>query len=214
MRGLLLKDLYIVLRSYKYLLVVVGAYVAVMLASLDAEPNMVFIAYTGLFLGMIPTGTYMHDEQSRWTEYSLTLPYSRAVLASSKYVMGLLLGGGCAVLFVAIEAARAAVHGAFSPSEAATVAAVVFAAAVVPTAVSLPFMYALGSARGSIAYLLSIGVVAGGVMSVGIIKSGSIGGGDVTLLPAGAAAAVFAVAAAVYAVSWGIAVLCYRRRSF
>ena len=87
MKGLLLKDLYM-MKSYcrSYLLIAV-VFTAV---SLIGKDNMFFMFYPCLLCGMIPVNLLAYDERSRFIRYGDTLPYKRAQIVSAKYLIGLL----------------------------------------------------------------------------------------------------------------------------
>ena len=210
MRGLLRKDFYLLFKTYKFMLIIVAAYFAVALASLDASPNYMLYFATGSLIGIVPTGIYMGDEGSRWTEYSLTLPYSRAALASSKYVMTLINGAVFAAAFASIELLRRSGAGS-----AALVFSLVFTAAIMQTALSMPFLYAFGAAIARVVYIAVYLLIFGvgmsffaGANSLENFSFGALGS------PVTASLLVLAAAFAVFMLSWAIGIICYKRRSF
>ena len=87
MKGLLLKDWYMMkmyCKSYHFIAVVFVA------LSLVSNGNMFFVFYPCLLCGMIPVNLLGYDERSRWMQYSGTMPYTKAQIVSGKYLIGLL----------------------------------------------------------------------------------------------------------------------------
>ena len=97
MKGLLLKDWYMIKTYCKLYLVMAVLFLA---ASFVSSDNLFFVFYPCLLCGMIPVNLLAYDERSHWTQYSCTLPYTRAQLVCAKYLVGLfcqlavLLGAG------------------------------------------------------------------------------------------------------------------------
>lgn len=85
MKGLLLKDWYM-MKKYcmAYLLITV-----VFLAVSCVSDNIFFTFYPCLLCGMIPINLLSYDERSGWIQYSGALPYTKKQIVSSKYLVGL-----------------------------------------------------------------------------------------------------------------------------
>ena len=74
MKGLLLKDWYMMkmyCKSYHFIAVVFVA------LSLVSNGNMFFVFYPCLLCGMIPVNLLGYDERSRWMQYSGTMPFTK-----------------------------------------------------------------------------------------------------------------------------------------
>ena len=84
MKGLLLKDLYMVVKYCKAYLLIAVVFLAV---SLMGSDNLFFIFYPCLLCGMIPVNLLAYDERSRWPQYCGTLPYTKGQIVSGKYLM-------------------------------------------------------------------------------------------------------------------------------
>lgn len=217
MRGLLLKDLYLARKNCWYLLLIAAVYAAA--ALLGGGINYFWTTYVGMFLGMIPMTLYAIDERDGWTTFCLTQPHTRARVASSKYVLCLLIAASGVTFVTVVEAVSAARAGTFSPATYAFALALAAAVFTVPTALTLPFMYLFGAERGRLAYIIVIGV------SVAVVSGSIISGGAEEIAPGNAAAAegavpvavsasIFAVTVVIFALSWLASVAVYKRREF
>lgn len=210
MRGLVRKDLYLAWKIFRYILLLAAVYLAVTVFVESLGVRSIFSFYIPILLGTIPVSTYNVDEQSRWTTYSLTLPYSRTTLASSKYVLCLIFTAGCEVL-VLISWAVNAVRGGTDAAEFMFLAAVTFAAGTLPTAVLMPSLYALRTARGRGAYLIVVTVI---MVELSFFSVAMANPDTVSSFTVGGSVLSAAIFAAVYAVSWAVAVRFYKKRSF
>ena len=84
MKGLLLKDWYMMKKYCRYYLFVSIGFI---ILSMMSSGNMFFIFYPCLLAGMIPVNLLGYDERSRWTEYVGTLPYTKTQIVSAKYLI-------------------------------------------------------------------------------------------------------------------------------
>ena len=89
MKGLLLKDFYLSWRYCRAFLVIVAVFLAV---SFTGDDNIFFLIYPIMIASVIPMTLVSYDEHDKWTAYSGTLPYTRAQLVSTKYLVGMCFG--------------------------------------------------------------------------------------------------------------------------
>ncbi len=88
MKGLLLKDVYIIGKLCKtYFLMDIIFFAAFYLGG-DSD-KIFWLFYPCIFSGMLPMTLISFDERERWDKYAGTLPYTRTQLVSSKYLIGL-----------------------------------------------------------------------------------------------------------------------------
>ena len=87
MKGLLLKDWYMMKKYCRMYIFIAAVFIAV---SLVNNGNMFFVFYPCLLCGMIPVNLLGYDERSRWMQYSGTMPYTKTQIVSGKYLVGLL----------------------------------------------------------------------------------------------------------------------------
>ena len=145
MKGLLYKDLTLLLRSYKSnLLLLVFLYGAIVLFTGET-----YMAYALTVLcSMYTASTISFDEQSHWDAYARTLPVTPAQIVGGKYLLNLLftLAGAAAS---AVMIALLPLTGA-EPVDPAECAAGITACACVSllmSALLMPVSYRWGGAR-------------------------------------------------------------------
>ena len=88
MKGLLLKDWYMMKKYCRYYLFCTIGFI---ILSILSAGNMFFVFYPCMLCGMIPVNLIGYDERSRWMQYSGTMPYTKAQIVSGKYVIGSLV---------------------------------------------------------------------------------------------------------------------------
>ena len=90
MKGLLLKDYYLI-KSVLYIILVVFAVVGIGMSFLTSTWVLTVIAT--VMLGMISVTTINMDRNSGWKKVSIVLPVSRTAVLDCKYILYLLLSG-------------------------------------------------------------------------------------------------------------------------
>lgn len=208
MRGLLLKDFYMMGKYCRTYLLLLVFFMAV---SIVGSRSLFFIIYPCTLAGMIPVTLLSYDEQSRWSEYCGTLPCSKAQIVSAKYLIGLLAQLAVLILLGVCQAVRMCMGGVWEAGGYLTLMAVLMFAACAASSACLPFMFRFGVEKGRIAYYLIVGAA-----SAGSLIAGDFFGQDVQtaapVLSAGTVIALFAAEAALYAVSWYLSIVFYQKR--
>ena len=208
MKGLLLKDFYMMIKYCRTYLLIGIVFIAVSFAGMDSQ-NMFFVFYPCLLCGMIPVNLLAYDERSRWLEYSGTLPYTKAQLVSAKYLLGILVQGAMLLAVGIAQAVRMNLAGTFSPGDFALFMALIFAMDTVTSSISLPFMFRWGGEKGRIAYYAMIGFVC----AAGYLGSVFFTKGNQSVLGQGALQTVLClVGAGVYVASWLASIALYQKR--
>ena len=110
MKGLLLKDWYMMKKYCRYYLFCAVGFI---ILSVMSEGNMFFIFYPCLLCGMIPVNLIGYDERSRWMQYSGTMPYTKAQIVSGKYLIGLFSQLVILLLMGAAHAVKMMIAGDF-----------------------------------------------------------------------------------------------------
>lgn len=203
MKGLLLKDWYMITRYCRFLYLIDLAFIV---GALFLPGYAIFLAYPALFAAVVPMTLYSYDEREKWHVYSGALPVSRAQLVSAKYIVGLLSEAAVLLLTVLIRVAARP----FLPGGAQDELLPILMAAplsLVTPALTLPLMFRLGAEKGRIAYILVIAGVCAAAVSLLNRDVASLTQ-SVTLSPA----VLCAAALALYAVSWLLSVAMYRKR--
>lgn len=205
MKGLLLKDWYMAKKYCRAHVLMTVVFIAV---SMFGNDNLFFVFYPCLMCGIIPVTLLGYDERSRWLQYSATLPYTKAQIVSSKYLIGLLAQLAVLIFTAIAQAVKTKLSGA-GLAELAVVLLMMLAISTFASSISLPFIFKLGVEKGRIAYYVMIGFVCGAaVLASGVFSRISVSEAE--------GSAVFAVLAvfgvAVYALSWYLSVVFFKKR--
>ena len=110
MKGLLLKDLYMSVKYCRVFFLAVICFIAVSFFNDD----MLFIVYPSLIAGIVPLSLISYEERDKWTQYSGTLPYTRAQIVTGKYLISLIYGIPIYVLSLLASIVRALLNDGFS----------------------------------------------------------------------------------------------------
>ncbi len=206
MKGLLLKDWYMMkkyCRSYLFLGV---AFIGLSLAS---NGNMFFVFYPCLLCGMIPVNLLGYDERSRWMQYSGTMPYTKAQIVSGKYLIGLFAQLTLLLAVGVTQAVKMVIAGNFVLREFSILMLLMLIVSTLTSSISLPFIFKLGVEKGRVAYYVMIGFVCGAsVLASGLLK-GQVG---MEIKPDSALGILAFVGIGIYCFSWYMSVVFYKKR--
>ncbi|MBQ1233066.1 MAG: ABC-2 transporter permease [Clostridia bacterium] len=205
MKGLLLKDFYMTIKYCRMTLVV-----SVLFLILAFFNDSLFILfYPGMICGLIPTTLLAYDERSRWLQYSMTMPYTKTQIVSSKYLIG--LTGQILMLLViaAVQAVKMRMSGSFMLREYLITLMLIAILSLFSSSVSLPFIFKLGVEKGRITYYVMVGVVCGlgGGASVVLGKEIPQHMALDSVLPV-----LLLIVAGIYALSWYLSVVFFKKR--
>ena len=206
MKGLLLKDLYMMKKYCKSYLLITVVFIAISFASSE---NLFFTFYPCLLCGMIPVNLLGYDERSRWLQYSETMPYTKGQIVSGKYLIG--LGTQMAVLLITgiAQAIRMSVSGTFVLLEYLVLMILLLIMSLLASSITLPFMFKLGVEKGRMAYYIMIGIVCAG----SIISSNLLSGGiQAEIKLNGILSIICLVGIGIYALSWYLSIAFYKKR--
>lgn len=206
MKGLLLKDWYMIKNYCKIYLVIAAVFMAVSLASTD---NMFFVFYPCLLCGMIPVNLLGYDERSRWMQYSGTLPYTKSQIVSSKYLIGLLAQLVMMIVTGIAQGIKMAVLDEFILGEFVVLMIMLLIVSTLTSSISLPFIFKLGVEKGRTAYYVMIGFVCGaGVLASSLFMGDFMAEAQTNLL-----LGIFAVVGVcIYIFSWYLSVVFFKKR--
>lgn len=200
MKGLLLKDWYMLCSYCKYYLFIIALFWVDALISDNLVMNFMIV----LFLSLIPTVLYSYDEREKWTQYSATLPYSRFEIVSVKYIDSIVLCCVGIILSVAAKLVRSYVYGgSFIVTEYISFAsfALLFTSIL---SLGLPLTFRFGAEKGRIIYIF-IGALCG--------ASGAFAAALPDVLPSLSSPLIVVLAAVIlYAVSWALSIILFRKR--
>lgn len=205
MKGLLLKDFYMIKKYFKSYFFIFAVFIA---ASLFSADNFFFAFYPCLLAGMIPVTLLGYDERSKWSTYCGALPYTKAQIVSGKYLIGLFVQLAVIAVSSVVQAVRMNIDGTFDLKSFLSLLAF-FPLLSCFSSIVLPFIFRLGVEKGRIAYYIMIGAVCGGAFAAaGVFEYvGAVNFRGDVILPILCIAAV-----AFYALSWYLSVVFYKKR--
>ena len=206
MKGLLLKDWYMMKKYCRSYILIATVFIAVSLFSND---NMFFIFYPCLLCGMIPVNLLGYDERSRWMQYSGTLPYTKTQIVSAKYLIGLLAQVTMLIVTGVAQGIKMTVDGNFVFGEFIVLMLLMLIVATLTSSISLPFIFKLGVEKGRTAYYVMIGFVCG----ASVLASSYFRGQLVAEIKPNLLLAILAVAGiGIYILSWYMSIVFYKKR--
>ncbi len=206
MKGLLIKDLYMTVKYCRAYFLIAVFFLAV---SFFGNDNLFLIFYPCILCGMIPVNLFAYDERSRWLQYSQTMPYTKGQVVGAKYVIGLLAQFAVLLVTGIAQGVRMSIGGKFVLSDYLVMMTLVFILSLLASSICLPFMFKLGVEKGRMAYYIMVGVVcAGSILSTTLLTSEI----QVKFEIDGVFGAVCLVGIGLYALSWYLSVLFYKKR--
>ncbi len=157
MRGLLTKDLYMILRYTRAFLVMILIFFA---TSLLTEVKGFLIMYPMIFICIIPITVLSYDEHFHWNLYALTMPISRKTIVNEKYILsviiissGLLLASACFY----IDYLKGNMEWGFM---VVSIKLLLISSSIIPI-IEFPLIFKFGSQKARLAYIAIIGILAG-----------------------------------------------------
>lgn len=156
MKGLLLKDYYMIkkyCRIYIFLLII---FIAI---SIFADANPFFIYYPTLIAGLIPVTLISYDEKEKWDVYCNTLPYNKKQIVSAKYLIGFIFVLSVTILSAISQSIKMINLGTFIIQDIILLSATILAVGLIGPSLLLPFIFKLGAEKGRIAYYIIIIII-------------------------------------------------------
>ena len=206
MKGLLLKDWYMMKQCYRYYLFCAIGFTVL---SVMSSGNMFFVFYPCLLCGMIPVNLIGYDERSQWVQYSGTMPYTKAQVVSSKYLIGLLAQLTTLLVMGVAQAAKMIIASDFVLGDFAVLMLLMLIVSTLTSSISLPFIFKLGVEKGRTAYYVMIGFVCGASVLASSLFRGQLG---IEIKPNLVLAILVVVGIGIYIFSWYISIVFYKKR--
>ena len=189
MKGLLLKDYYLI-KSVLYIILVVFAVVGIGMSFLTSTWVLTVIAT--VMLGMISVTTINMDRNSGWKKVSFVLPVSKTAVLDCKYILYLLLSGIGLLLGVILGVVASIIKGQIDYQSMMLFVGISVAMALFSGSMTIPLTLLLSEEKSMlaliIAYPLSAFVFVGAALLI-----------DNKLL---ACSLVTIVGVVLYAISW------------
>ena len=145
MNALIWKDLYAIkgqLKSAIYLLL----FFMMLTFFFDMGPVVVMLAV--LFGSMQVMTSFTFDEMSKWDKYALTLPVSRRDIITSKYLLGLLLTVGSAIIICPVILLFNIFFESFTVGELFSILCTTSAGALLMLSLLIPIFLKFGTQKG------------------------------------------------------------------
>ncbi len=206
MKGLIIKDLYMTVTYCRTNIIIKLLFLAFSIWQRDS----LFIAFYPVMLSaIIPTNLLAHDERCLWLQYSETLPYSRAQIVSGKYIVGLVIQTAFLILTGFVHAAAMIFDGTFKISSFGILMMLLLTVSMISSSINLPFMFKSGVEKGRLAYYVMIGIVTGGSVLFSGLLTEEIQQ-EINLY--GTLPIVCLISIAIFALSWLLSIVFYKKR--
>lgn len=157
MRGLLTKDIRLILGQRQFLAVMLLMSIFFVMQGTNAAFG---VGYLTMLVGMLTVTTVAYDEYNNGAAFLFTMPFSRRSYVAEKYVLGIGLGGlSCLVITVLAIALEQMRQSGMDVAEFVSSSVTVYLALELMLALMLPIQFKFGSERGRLAFAL-VGVAA------------------------------------------------------
>lgn len=155
MKGLLIKDLYMIKKYCRMLILMIGVFLFISASSEGA----IFSIYPVVLAGLIPSTLIAYEERAKWDVYSCVLPVTKAQTVIEKYIIS--IGGilAAVVLSCGAQTVKMIAGGGFSGHALLDFFVMIVTVALLGPVVVLPFTFGLGLEKGRIVYYISVGVI-------------------------------------------------------
>lgn len=204
MKGLLIKDYYMLMKYFRTYVVIIGVMAIVTLFS---TPAPLFIIYPVIMTNMLPVSLVNYDEMSRFDRYYQTMPISKTQYVSSKYLMSLIFQILSLIIFTAAYSVSLIRSSQFEAVAIMTIASYMIILISVLPSILLPFVFKFGSEKGRMFYLLITAIFVGASMyllnndTLLMIDMNTIG-----------FVRAFIMSMLIYGISWFISIKIYKKR--
>lgn len=209
MKGLLLKDWYMMKKYCWPYLLITAVFLAVSCVS-KVSSSIFFSFYPCILCGMIPVNLLSYDERSGWMQYSGALPYTKKQIVSSKYLVGLfsILAVMAVTLTVQVIQMNVTDRG-FVIADYLVSLFLMWLLSAACLSLCMPFVFRFGTENGKIVYSFLIGIFFVGIAIPSL---------PVTWIPESKFASYLLVIGfallgiGIYALPWYLSVVFYRKR--
>lgn len=205
MKGLVLKDLYMMKKYCRAMLLIAVIFLAAAMFNTDSP---FFLIYPAVFAGMIPVTLLSYDEKFRWSSYCRVLPYSAKQIVFSKYLLIILLAAALLVIY-SILAAVLSITGSDMSINISVLLPVIFTLSIAGPSLILPFIFRYGVEKGRIVFYIVIILLCALSASITAINSAlpdTLRAGTINIL-------LVAGAAVIFVLSYSISLKCFKSKN-
>lgn len=198
MKGLLLKDWYVLKSSWGYYLLLLAVFIAC------GIKDSFFVFYQYIFVGIIIMSLIAYEEKEKWEQYAATLPYTKAQVVSEKYILCLCLGAVTLLLNLIVQTSFMLFSHTYDTDKLLLMLFDFLPIALLPAAILLPFIFKFGMHKGRFVFYFVIGVFC--VVSSAFLTEKS------PVLFQNSRILTIVVTCVLYAVSWFLSIAFYKNR--
>lgn len=146
MKGLLLKDWYLLIKRLKFVLLVMLLFACI--------PGYSISFFAVLYAAFLPMTALAYDERSKWNDLAVMMPYSVPELVTSKYLLGII--GVFIAGIISSVAQFLSTGGGAAFYESIMSLLVMVCLALIFLSVNMPIMFRLGVEKGRLIFMLLI----------------------------------------------------------
>lgn len=155
MKGLMLKEFYVALKSCKLYVIVDVIFIAMSFVLNDRlNDSFMFLMFPMLMSGALAMSLLSLDEKFRWMKYSGALPYSPAQIVLSKYLFGFIYQVLITLIVFLALVVWVNTIGDTELPDVMTALSGMFTISLTIPSVSLPFCFKFGTEKGRIFYFV------------------------------------------------------------
>ena len=171
MKGLLIKDWFVIWKQAKWMLLLAILY----LVLTATGSSYFFVGFSVLFLSMLPITVMGFDEKSKWNHYAVNMPFSRRDMVKSKYLLAGIAIGTAMVLYFLITSVVGLIKNQPVDYRALLYSLLpMLALGVTFISFNLPVMFKFGVEKGRLWFVLITAILAGGVGAlIGVSSDGT-----------------------------------------
>ena len=156
MKGLLIKDLRLMLIQKRFFLMMIIIAIGMMFSMNNSS---FIFGYLTFVCSLFSISSISYDEFDNGNAFLFSLPITRKEYAAEKYVFGLIIGGGSWLSASVIATVAGVVKHVGTMKDMCMEASMIFVILLVFLACMLPFQLKFGGEKGKIAMIAVIGVI-------------------------------------------------------
>ena len=156
-------------------------------------------------------GSFAHDEQSRWLQYSVAMPYGRKKYVSSKYLSQLLSLLFSMVIITVLWVVSSVINGDFNTELLGVILWSACVAGLIYPMIILPVTMAFSSSTSRLFFLIINGAI-GGLGGVTVTDDSFLNTVLTSKITSVTPFVILAVIVALYLLSWGLSIKIYEKR--
>ncbi len=204
MKGLLLKDMYMLAKYARSAMAVILCLIIV--SAVQKEGLSYFNVLPCIMAGIIPITLLAYDETEKWDVFAQTMPYTKAQIVSTKYLIALAAGLSVSLLSAVVDTCASYRTQPFALGGFFTQILLLILYILAAPAQCLPFIFKLGMAKGRLIYMVVLGLSCGGAAF--LMSSEQLPAITKMFSPA----SISIIGAGLYLLSWLLSIHFYKQR--